>query len=231
MEKNTSVQQNHRVRKQFEVDRQLWIVCLLVGASLWIVGLILWSQGSIDKAVLFNFNPARVDQVTFVAAAQWISDYGRAAIMAVFVVYLLASFKISRLDAPPSIHLYTLSSYAVSGIATMVLKVFFGRPRPLTTYGDQIEVLRDYISYAMPSGHATNSIALILPFLLFVHHRNSIHVGIKIVITVIAVLVSLSRVVLGAHYVGDVIAGIGNAVLWLPVSMLLANWLLEKVKK
>ena len=44
-----------------------------------------------------------------------------------------------------------------------------------------------------------------------------------------AVLVCLSRIVLGAHYFSDVLAGAGLSVFCLPVSVLLTNRLLSRM--
>jgi len=111
------------------------------------------------------------------------------------------------------------------------LKGVFARPRPLTTYGSEILVWSQSATPSIPSGHATKSIALVLPFLLLVSHSKNLHKGIKIVIGLIAGGVCFSRIVLGAHYVSDVLAGIGMALIGLPLSMMFANMLLRKMKQ
>ena len=51
------------------------------------------------------------------------------------------------------------------------------------------------------------------------------------VITLIAGGVCLSRNILGAHYLSDVIAGIGMAVIGLPLTMTFANMVIRKMKQ
>jgi undecaprenyl-diphosphatase len=109
------------------------------------------------------------------------------------------------------------------------LKEIFARPRPATTFGSQILALSDAMTSAIPSGHATKCVALILPFLLLVGNSKNIHKAVKIVIALIAVGICFSRIVLGAHYLSDVLAGIGMALVGLPLSMLFANLLLRKM--
>jgi membrane-associated phospholipid phosphatase len=92
-------------------------------------------------------------------------------------------------------------------------------------------VLSQSVTAAIPSGHATKSIALILPFILLVDDSNNLHKAIKIVIAFIAGGVCFSRIVLGAHYVSDVVAGIGMALIGLPLSMLFASMALRKMKQ
>ena len=49
--------------------------------------------------------------------------------------------------------------------------------------------------------------ALALPFLLLITAKDNWHRGVKILLAIIAFGVCYSRVLLGAHYVSDVLAG------------------------
>ncbi|MFN2303620.1 MAG: phosphatase PAP2 family protein [Anaerolineales bacterium] len=211
--------------------KRIWIICVVVGALFWLIALGLWWQEGIDEAVLFYFDAPRVAYTPFIALSQWASSYGMAAITSLFVIYRLASFKLKALDAPLTIYFYTICSYGLSGILGDLLKFLFARPRPITTYGNQILVYSQSATPAIPSGHATKSVALILPFLLLVSGSKNIHKIIKIVIVVIASGVCFSRIALGAHYVSDVLAGIGMALIGLPLSMLFANMVLRKASR
>jgi len=209
--------------------RKTWIVCLALGAVFWMIGLVLWWQAGIDKAVLFYYNPMRVANDPIVILSQWLSSSGMAVITAILVLYLLFSMKFKSLDAPLTVYFYTICSYGLSGIVGDILKEIFARPRPATTFGSQILALSDAVTSAIPSGHATKCVALILPFLLLVGNSKNIHKAVKIVIALIAIGICFSRIVLGAHYLSDVLAGIGMALVGLPLSMLFANLLLRKM--
>ena len=206
----------------------MWTVCFILGALFWIAALILWGQQEIDRAVLFYFNPMRIAGDPIVQLSKWLSSYGLAAITLIFIIYLAMSKKIKSLDAPLTIYFYTICSFGISGIAGDLLKFVFSRPRPLTRFESEIYVWSDSTTFAIPSGHATKSMALILPFLLIVSNEKTLHKGLKFLITLIAVGVCISRIILGAHYLSDVIAGIGMALIGLPFSMMFANMVLRK---
>ncbi len=208
--------------------KKMWPVCFSLGALFLMAALILWGQQEIDEVALFFFNPTRMAADPLLQISIWLSSYGMAAITMIFVIYLGLSKKIKSLDAPLTVYFYTICSFGISGIAGDLLKLVFSRPRPLTTFGSEIIVWSDSATKAFPSGHATKSIALILPFILLVSHKKALHKGLKILISLIAVGVCLSRIILGAHYLSDVIAGIGIALIGLPFSMMFANMVLRQ---
>ena len=211
--------------------KRIWIACFVLGSVFWAIGLILWVQKGIDETVLFYYNPMRIAMDPIITISKWLTSYGMAAITILFVVYLFVSKKVKSFDAPLTVYLYTILSFAVSGIAGDLLKEVFARPRPATTYGSEILALSQAVSPAIPSGHATKSIALVLPFILLVSNSKNLHKAIKIAIGLIAFGVCFSRIVLGAHYVSDVLAGIGMALIGLPLSMMFANKLLGRMKQ
>jgi membrane-associated phospholipid phosphatase len=211
--------------------KRIWIASFALGAVLWIIGLVLWGQQGIDKTVLFYYNTMRIANDPIVILSQWLSSYGMAVITVIFVVYLLVSQKLKSLDAPLMVYFYTICSYGLSGIAGDILKAILARPRPAVTFGSEILALSQSLGFTFPSGHATKSIALILPFILLVNNSKNLHKTIKIVIAFIAGGVCFSRIVLGAHYVSDVVAGIGMALVGLPCSMLFADMVLRKIKQ
>jgi membrane-associated phospholipid phosphatase len=211
--------------------KSIWIACFALGAVFWIVGLVLWWQQGIDVTVLFYYNAMRIANDPIVILSQWLSSYGMAAITAIFVAYLLVSQKLKSLDAPLTIYFYTICSFGWGAIAGSILKEIIDRPRPADTFGNEILVFSQGLSPAFPSGHAAKSIALILPFILLVSDSKNLHKAIKIVIAFIACGVCFSRVVLGAHYVSDVVAGMGIALIGLPFSMLFANMVLRRTNQ
>jgi undecaprenyl-diphosphatase len=89
-------------------------------------------------------------------------------------------------------------------------------------------VLSQAATSALPSGHATKSLALALPLLFLAPGRSLLQRAVKLLVLIMALGVGLSRVVLGAHYVSDVLAGMGTALAGLPLAVFFANVVLKR---
>jgi undecaprenyl-diphosphatase len=196
-----------------------WQIALFAGIPFWIAAIALWLQKGIDERLLFFFNPARIEYSPLIWLSELLSDYGIAAITIIYIIYFLAALKFKQLDAPLTIYLFLVLSLSLSGVAGNLLKELFARPRPFTTYAEQIFVYSDSSSYSIPSGHATQSAALILPFIVYVSSRSRLHRMLKIVLITLTFSILLSRITLGEHYLSDVLGGLGTACIGLPFAI------------
>lgn len=85
------------------------------------------------------------------------------------------------------------------------LKYFIGRIRPCTTINEVRLLVGCTDSFSMPSNHAANSFAVLLP--LYYLTRKLVSIWAVSYLIALAFLISLSRIYVGVHYPGDVIAG------------------------
>lgn len=99
-----------------------------------------------------------------------------------------------------------LASVPLAGLLTHGAKALVGLPRPAAVFTDgQLHVIGHALTSAtgsMPSGHALAAAALAALWWLASAHR-----GQRRLVVAIALLVAASRVVVGAHWPSDVLAG------------------------
>jgi undecaprenyl-diphosphatase len=119
--------------------------------------------------------------------------------------------------------LVVLFSFCAATLAANLLKGPLGRARPIADLAGQLNVADRHSSASFPSGHAAQSLALALPFVLIVAGGSA---GVrlpKLAMLLVAGLVCYSRIVKGAHYLSDVLAGAGLALACVPVAVAAAN--------
>jgi lipid A 4'-phosphatase len=109
-----------------------------------------------------------------------------------------------RLDAYSYLPLYFFATLAAAGLAVDVLKGVFGRARPKLLFADGQygfffwSAHADYWSF--PSGHTANAVAIAIALSAIWPRFLPLYV-------VFALLIGLSRIVITAHYLSDVIMG------------------------
>jgi undecaprenyl-diphosphatase len=198
------------------------------GIALWIAAIFVWTQVGVDKWVLISHTNLRMNELVD-GAGHLATRYGMSMIVLVYLVYLLFAFKSVGLRDAFRIYLLVILMFGIAGVAGDVLKEIVDRPRPFVEYAGESYALSPSGSPSFPSGHATKSVALALPFLLFITARDGWHKAVKVLLVILALAVCYSRVLLGAHYVSDVLAGIGMALVCVPLATLLTNKLLRRM--
>jgi membrane-associated phospholipid phosphatase len=211
-----------------QITKSQLLTSITVFIITWSLALGLWYFKDLDKNILFVLNNANFND-TVVIFSQLISRYGMALIAGINLILLLYTFKDERMKNLRPVFLLTIISYGVAGISGDLLKQVFNRPRPILTYVGELNFLTSSHSPSFPSGHATKSVALAVPLSFNNILNNQLTKASKIITIATAFLVCLSRIVLGAHYLSDVLAGAGWSVLCLPVSVFLTNRLLSKM--
>jgi membrane-associated phospholipid phosphatase len=191
------------------------------GACLWIVAILLWREARLDLAIQMAHNTVRTSTlVTEIAKA--LSTYGMAACVLVYLACLALSYGYCGLRDLRGVILAVLLSFAIAGPAGDLSKNIFARPRPFEQYPEEIVPVTRPPAYSLPSGHATKVFALVLPFVVLAppgRGRKAIKAGLVLV----AAAVAYSRIVLGVHFLGDILAGIGTASIALPPAAAAAN--------
>jgi lipid A 4'-phosphatase len=195
--------------------RWLAFAALAVGAAA------LLSMAFLDRPVARLFHGA---DPAVVAVFQFITQFGlgkgylilSAALFAGFLAAAAATrdpARARRLALNACRALYVFLVVAVSGIVADILKVIFGRARPKLLFADDVYGFTwgamQADQWSLPSGHATTIAALATAFSLLWPRGIPAY-------WLAAALVMASRIVIGAHYLSDVLLGaaLGALVAW-----------------
>ena len=99
-----------------------------------------------------------------------------------------------------------------SSIINKILKAIFVRPRP-----NVLRLIKQG-GYSFPSGHAMASMTF-YGFLIYLIIKSNINKNIKILLTslltILILLIGISRIYLGVHYASDILAGYLVSIIYL----------------
>jgi membrane-associated phospholipid phosphatase len=98
-------------------------------------------------------------------------------------------------------------------VANGAMKVFFHRPRPALAWA---HVLPDY---SFPSGHSMDSLVFLIALALVIWRILGVRPGVAaiVVASALSLVIGISRIYLGYHYLTDVVGGFAAGILWLAV--------------
>ena len=146
----------------------------------------------------------------FIFVSELASYKGFLITFAIFFILLLVNMKKKKNST--SFCLFTLSfgvTYGLSVLINTLLKALINRPRPYEVDVSIIDMLHAS-GQSMPSGH-TLSATIICAFIFFSVYYYSKNRALKIslasVLALFLVLVGISRMYLGQHFISDVIVG------------------------
>lgn len=111
----------------------------------------------------------------------------------------------------------------ISTIFNNLLKILFCRARP-----DVLKLVEES-SYSFPSGHTMASVSM-YGILIYVLIKSNINKKLKIILiiflSILPILVGLSRVYLGAHFISDIIGGFLVSI----ILLLIETYIIDKKK-
>jgi undecaprenyl-diphosphatase len=95
-----------------------------------------------------------------------------------------------------------------------LLKNYFARPRPCAGLEDVRLLVRCPRSFSLPSGHATDSFAFAISFVIL--SRKVLSAGWRWYLLLLAGAIAFSRVYIGVHYPSDILFGslLGAGLAW-----------------
>jgi undecaprenyl-diphosphatase len=205
-----------------ELKRTLLVTLLGSGVFLILIAIFLWMQHDIDRAVVMWGNAAR-ECGAIVHLAQALTRYGMTLLVIGLLVYMSVTFVAPSLADTQRLCAVFLLSFAVIGLGGDLLKEVFRRPRPSIVNASAANAKPKSDTYSFPSGHATKSLALAVPFVIFVPSRRRWIVLLKGALVLVALSVCSARILLARHYLSDVLGAFGLTLLLLPGLILVGN--------
>lgn len=170
-----------------------WGAALIVAAL--VVGVALPVLAPFDRAVFNALAMQRGSSPGWaIAVARGVTMIGNLGARAVILVVGVLVFVLRR-DWRRVAWLVIVT--VAAGVLTDILKALFARPRP-----NLYPYIGEFSNYSFPSGHASNTMALLLGVGLLSRNR-----AFTAVCVVIALAVGTTRVMLDVHWPTDVIAG------------------------
>lgn len=127
-----------------------------------------------------------------------ITQFGSALVLIIITILCVIFIRDKKYKILVPANLVTIA------IINIVLKNFFLRPRP-----DELRLIEE-TGYSFPSGHAMASTAFYGLIIYIVHEKvenKILRNTICIMLGLLILLISISRIYVGVHYTSDVIAG------------------------
>ena len=205
------------------ISRNKSIVILISSLAFYLAAILLWNQQELDSAIVIKQNFVFSSQY-YLHTAQFISKYGMGLISLSFAILLFITQNDAKHRVNQPVFFFILISFGLGSIAGDLLKEVVDRARPVVELSGQIIQTKVPGSPSFPSGHATKSMALALPFVLIASNTGTLTKLIKVITLLLAMLVCYSRVALQKHYLSDILAGVGTALLFLLIVVWVVNY-------
>ena len=211
------------------IPRTKIIAILISGLIIFSAAILIWQQQELDDAIVIGHN--FIYQNTFLLYLfQFITDYGMGFMALLYGILAFITFKFEDLAYIKPLLVLILFGFAFGSLAGDLLKEVFNRARPAVALAGQIANIVNSDTAAFPSGHATKSLALAIPFLIAATGKNIKTRALKIILLVSALLVSYSRIALQKHYLSDIIGALGVALFFFPAGYWFANFVYKQQK-
>ena len=196
-----------------------WIVCLLSIIIFLILGYLIKTQNDIIlDSVVYNFISKFINN-NLTHIIKFITFLGGATFVIALTLLALLLLKNKRIGTFMGLDLIVIT------IFQYILKAIFSRPRPV-----HINLIEE-TNYSFPSGHSLTAMAF-YGFIIYLIYKSNIKYKkvYIILLSILILLIGLSRVYLGVHYITDVLGGFTFSVFYIIIFIELTKKYLQKDK-
>lgn len=168
----------------------------------------------IDRYIVEFFASNRIEWISFIMLSITYSA-GYMVTSTVTVLSVLSFYNKKHFSYIQTL----LISLGGALLTTYIIKNIFDRTRPIK------EALYTESTGSFPSGHATIAIALygFLLYIIWKHEKHHLKNKMIIFLSFLILLIGLSRLYLGVHYLSDIIVGYGVGLIWLLIALAISK--------
>lgn len=202
--------------------RARWATALSAAilAAVWLV-MLLWGAGPLDRTIYEALYVGRDPALVPIARAiTWLGE--PTVLIAASVVFFLLMWRRGHLRTGLTLLAVTMLGRGMSEIQKMIV----GRPRP--ELESHLVLVK---SQSFPSGHSVSSMVFYLTIALVLAHRGPYRRWAAGAAIMTALLVGTSRVMLGVHWPSDVIGGWSFGLLWVILTLPVAEHLIDRRRR
>jgi len=207
-----------------KISTKKMITILVLSILMFLIAIILWKQQEIDYNITIK-NNIIFENKLYLQFFEYISHFGMGIISLLYSFLIIISFKIKDLKQNRSLFLFVLFSFALGSIIGDLLKEIIERARPAIELSGIILQTELSDTSSFPSGHATKSMGLVLPFVIMALNKDAKTIIFKILTFLLAILVCYSRIALQKHFLSDVLAGIAIALFFVFAAIWIVNYI------
>ena len=157
---------------------------------------------------IFNFFNHALQNPVLDGIMPILTHFGDFKFLLLVVIAVILYAQITRRKTLKKVAIIALAALLFSDAIAFVLKHMVHEPRPFMSLDNVRLLVREDDLNSFPSGHTTSTVAVVTALILNMKELSKKHYLIlDIALVIFAVLIGFSRMYVGVHYPGDVLAG------------------------
>lgn len=160
---------------------------------------------NVDMFYFFNHN---FQNPIFDAVMPVVTHFGGFKVLVVVLIAIILYAHLKDKKTLKRLTILALIAFLCSDIVTAILKHIICEPRPFVTLDNVHLLIAEDDPLSFPSGHTTSTFSVVTFFVLNMKELAKRHYKlIDAALIIFAVVIPFSRMYVGVHYPGDVLAG------------------------